>query len=260
MNQKNVTEENKSIVFSFGGDRQKRLSKYLSTLKKTNENSSDFSSRKQQIQKDMLLAILIQQTLEFCFYVKKYSNNLEDIKPWKLDSRIRKKEKDRECDFELQLPKFMYNFFYKVWEEKWKDYCVKMIRHGIDELIGQNLLEVKTVPGVSPAEITVMKLLTDYTLSTAEEGIHDINDSSINWNELNYLLREESHSNRMILCINRIYKEVTSEYPNLKKAKTKADIKSCYKSFKSKELDKSEHIKLAKEKYLKEYAFKPEVI
>lgn len=249
MNQKNVTDREKSIVFSFGGDRQKRLSKYLSTLKKTTENRNDFYSRKQQIQKDMCLAILIQQTLEFCSYVEKYSNNFDDIKPWKLNSRML----ERERDFEIQIPDFMYNFFYKVWGEKWEDYCIRMIRHGIDELIGQNMLEVKAVPGVSPAEITVMKLLTDYTLSTAKKVIHNINDSSINWNELNHLLREESHSNRMILCINRIYKEVTSEYPNLKGAKTKADIKSCYRSFNSKELDKSKHIKLAKEKYLKEY-------
>lgn len=249
MNQKNVTEEIKSIKFLFGGDRQKRLSKYLSILKKANENKNDFCSRKQQIQEEMCLAILIQQTLEFCSYVEKYSNNLDDIKPWKLNSRILQ----RELDFEIQIPESMYNFFYMVWGEKWQDYCIRMIRHGIDEIISQNLLEVKTVPGVSPVEITVMKLSTDYTLSTAEEVIHNINDSSINWNELNHLLREESHSNRMILCINRIYKEVTSEYPNLKGAKTKADIKSCYRSFNSKKLDKSEHIKLAKEKYLKEY-------
>lgn len=250
MNKQKITISNEDdvpynvILFTYGTQRKKKLAKSLAIRKKENDKVGDVACRKRQTMEDICRAFLITETIAFC------NSPEESLRAIMNNSHV---EGCEQSDINIVVDNSIYNFFYGILKDDWKNFCIRMIRYGIDKLIDSIDEKKGNTANVLFAEESVKELLATCSLSKANESIKNLQSSS-DWGNREYLLNPINNRNRKRGIINNIYKDLIIEYPYLVNHQDaiKNDIGDIYDTFPSKKLSPTDHQECAKIEYLKQ--------
>lgn len=248
----NGKNEEHTIAFLFGMQREKDLDNYLQVRKQPFDKPRDVDFRKTQTKKEICEALLLKETLAFCDSPYEFSRSVHN------NSHI---ENMGETDITIAIDHSIYRLFYEIYKDQWENFCIRMIRYGIDELTGSirkektknaKLSTLKDSVELPIAEYSVKKLLAGHSLSEVNERIKILKSNS-NWGETVHHLQVNPNRKRDI--IQRIYKDLLKEYPNVVNYKDSIvkEVGVIYGTINSKKLSEAEHEKETKKRYLEKH-------